>query len=137
VESVDRDYQAHLDSLPPGTKASDIMLSLIAKIAEMLTQTIGLHRMQMMYKTQLTGAVNTDAVKGYNRRLYLIFAEVLENGINRGEFYASLPVEQIARHFVLAIRGLCFEWCIRYPDFDLKEQALSHFELLLKSIETE
>lgn len=130
------DYKAHLDSLPSGTTATDMLLSLIAKITDVLTGTIGYHRMRIVYKVQLTGVLNMDAVKGYNRKLYQMFADVLGQGIERGEFNTALPLETLTKHFVMAIRGLSYEWCIRYPEFDLKEQALAYFELLLDAIKT-
>lgn len=36
--------------------------------------------------------------------------------------------------FIMAIRGLTYEWCIRYPDFDFKKEAQAHFWLLLDGI---
>ncbi|NLA87049.1 MAG: TetR/AcrR family transcriptional regulator [Clostridiales bacterium] len=134
VNSVDADYKAHIDSLPPGMTTGDMLLSLIAKIADVLKDTIGYHRMRIVYKVQLTGVINMDAVKGYNRKLYQMFADVLGRGIERGEFNANIPLETITKHFVMAIRGLSYEWCIRYPDFDLKEEALAHFRILLNGI---
>lgn len=134
VNSVDADYEAHLDSLPPGTSAHDMLLSLIEKITDVLIGTIGYHKMRIVYKVQLTRGLNTDSVKGYNRKLYQIFADVLGRGIERGEFSTKFTVEVLTKHFVMAIRGLSYEWCIRYPDFDLKEQALAHFRILLNGI---
>ncbi len=134
VSSVDADYKAHLAMLPAETKASDMLLSLIGKISDVLTGIIGCERMKTVYKVQLTGAINMEAVKGYNRELYKMFADVLGRGIQQGEFKTELPLDALTRHFVMAIRGLSYEWCIRYPDFDLKEQALMHFRILLDGI---
>jgi AcrR family transcriptional regulator len=136
VSSIDAEYRAHLDSFPAGAKASDILLSLIGKIADVLTDTIGYNRMRIVYKVQLTGAVNTENIKGYNRELYKMFTDVLRLGIDRGEFYTELPLDTLTKHFVMAIRGLSYEWCIRYPDFNLREQALAHFKILLAGIRT-
>jgi hypothetical protein len=72
--------------------------------------------MRIVYKVQLTGAVNTENIKGYNRELYKMFTDVLRLGIDRGEFYTELPLDTLTKHFVMAIRGLSYEWCIRYPD---------------------
>jgi len=134
VTGIDADYKTHLDSLPVGTRASDMLLSLIAKIADVLTGTIGYNRMGLVYKIQLTRSVNMEVVKGYNRELYEMFANVLDRGIERGEFSTDLPLDTLTKHFVMAIRGLIYEWCIRYPDLDLKEQALAHFQILLNGI---
>lgn len=134
VNSVDADYKAHLDSLPSETTARNMLLSLIAKITDVLIDTIGYYRMRIVYKVQLTGAINMNSVKGYNRKLYQMFADVLRMGIERGEFRITLPIETMTKHLVMAIRGLSYEWCIRYPDFDLKEEALAHFRILLDGI---
>ena len=134
VSSVDADYKAHLDSLPAGTTASEMLLSLIEKISDVLTGTIGCSKMKIVYKVQLTGSVSMEAVKGYNRELYKMFADVLGRGMKQGEFNTEFSLDTLTKHFVMAIRGLSYEWCIRYPDFDLKEQALTHFRILLDGI---
>lgn len=134
VSSVDADYKAHLDSLPAGTTASEMLLSLIEKISDVLTGIIGCSKMKIVYKVQLTGSVSMEAVKGYNRELYKMFAHVLSRGMKQGEFNTELSLDTLTKHFVMAIRGLSYEWCIRYPDFDLKEEALTHFRILLDGI---
>lgn len=134
VTNVDSDYKKHLSSIAPGTKADDIMLSLIAKISDVLVNTIGRDNMSIIYKLQLEKTFDTDSVKGYNRELYKIFNDIIQLGLNQGIFHIEIPLEMITNHFVMAIRGLSYEWCIRHPNFDLKEQALTHFQLLLKGI---
>lgn len=137
VTFVDSDYKNHLSSITPGTKADDIMLSLIAKISDVLINTIGHDNMSIIYKLQLDKTFNTDSIKGYNRELYQIFSDVIQLGLDQGIFHTEIPLQTITNHFVMAIRGVCYEWCIRYPNFDLKEQALLHFQLLLKGIQVE
>ncbi len=58
----------------------------------------------------------------------------MAKGIRQGEFKNNLPADELTRHLVMAIRGVSYEWCIRYPGFDLKEQATAHFKLLLAGI---
>ncbi len=134
VNNVDTDYKAHLDSLPPKTTATDMLLSLVGKTTDVLINTIGYHKMSFVYKVQLTRTINMDAVKGYNRKLYQIVADVLSRGIALGEFNTKVPIDTLSKHFVMALRGLSYEWCIRYPEFDLKEQAHTHFQILLNGI---
>lgn len=135
VTNVDLDYKNHLSSISSDTKADEIILSLIAKISDVLVGTIGRDNMSLIYKLQLEKTFNTDSVKGYNRELYKMFNDVIQLGLNQGIFNPEIPLQAITNHFVMAIRGLSYEWCIRYPDFDLKEQALTHFQILLKGIQ--
>ena len=90
--------------------------------------------MKIVYQLQLTRAINTESIKGYGRKVYEIFSDILDRGIRRGEFRTSLTLEDLTRHFVMAIRGTLYEWCIRYPDFDLKQELLAHCTLFLNGI---
>lgn len=134
VKRIDTDYEEYLKTLPIEMTIGDVFFSLVGKIAEIITHTIGHENMKILYKTQLTNDVITHAVTDYNRELYIIFNDIIRKGMDHHTFRSDLSVEEIARHFVAAYRGLTFEWCIRYPDFDLKEQALRHFKILLTGI---
>lgn len=131
---IDLNYKAFLDSLSPSMPASDVLLAMSRNIADLLVNTIGYEMMRTVYQLQLTRAVDMDAIKGYSRELYKMFSDILEQGIRRGEFKTDLPLETLSRHFVMAIRGLCYEWCIRYPNFELKEEVAAHFQILLNGI---
>lgn len=137
VTIVDSDYKKYLSSITSGAKADDMMLSLISKICDVLVNTIGRDNMSIIYKLQLDKTFNTDSIKGYNRDLYQIFSDVIQLGLNQGIFHTEIPLQTITNHFVMAIRGISYEWCIRYPNFDLEEQALLHFQFLLKGIQVE
>ena len=131
---ADTDYKTFLEALPSDMPSSDVLLALSEKIADVLMSTIGYENMKKVYQMLLAGTVDTEAVKGYSRELYTLFQGILENGIRCGEFKSILSVGTLSRHFVMAIRGSCYEWCIRYPDFDLKEQVIEHVRLLLEGV---
>lgn len=134
VARVDTDYKSLLERLPAELPTSGALLALTEKICDVLTGTIGRGNMQKMYQILLTGTVNTEAVQGYDRGLYALIQGVLERGIKRGELKNALPTEVLARHIVTAIRGICYEWCIRNPEFDLKDQAMEHIRLLIEGL---
>ena len=134
VNKLDLDYKSHLESFDVKTAASDIVISLIGKIADVITCTIGYDHIKTVYKVQITKTINTDAVMDYSRGLYKIFSDIIGKGVQQGEFRTDIPVDTLTKHCIMAIRGLTYEWCIRYPDFDYKEQVLKHFEILLNGI---
>ena len=131
---ADTDYKAFLETLPSDMPVSEVLLALIEKIADVLAGTIGCENMKKVYQMLLAGTVDTEAVKGYGRELYALFQGVLEKGIQNGELKSILSVDMLAQHFVMAIRGVSYEWCVRYPDFDLKAQAVEHIRLLLEGV---
>lgn len=134
VENADMDYKSFLHTFPEDTPAQVIILSLIDKIADVLTNGIGYEKMRAVYQAQITKNVDTHSVISYNRDLYKLFGQVLEKGIERGEFKTQIPLDLLTKHFIMAIRGVTYEWCIRYPDFDFKTLAIQHFELLIEGL---
>lgn len=137
VNEVDLDYKSFIESLDAKTTASDIFISLIGKIADILTDTIGYDNMKFVYRLQLSKTIDMDSVMGYGRELYKMFSDIIVKGIQQGEFKKDISAETLSKHCLIAYRGLTYEWCIRYPDFIMKEQALKHFDILLAGIKIE
>jgi len=131
---TDTDYKAFLEKIPLDMPASATLLALTEKIADVLADDISCDNIKKIYQILLAGTVDTEAVKSDSRALYLLFHGILEQGIRKGEFQSSLPVEVLSRHFIMAIRGICIGWCIRYPDVDLKAQALEYCGILIQGL---
>lgn len=134
INRLDLDYKSYLQSFPTGVPASDVLISLVGKIAEIMSGTIGYDLMKIAYEILLSRTINTDIIVGYDRDLYKLLGDVFSKGIQQGEFRTDISSDTLTRHCILAIRGLTYEWCIRYPDFDLKDQVLKHFEILMTGI---
>lgn len=133
---ADADYKTFLESLPDDMPSSLVLLALAGKIADTLANTFGCKNMTKIYQMLLSGTAGTEVVKGYGRELYALVYSILEKGLCSGEFTSSLPLEALSRHFVLAIRGISYEWCIRYPNFDLREHTIEHIRLFIEGIQT-
>ncbi|MDO7786743.1 TetR/AcrR family transcriptional regulator [Desulforamulus aquiferis] len=134
VDTIDLDYKSYLESFPPGTMASDILFSFVEKMVNTIACTLGYDLIKMLYEAQISRTVNTEAVMGYNRKLYQVFSSIISQGIKQGDFRTDISVDTITKHCIMAMRGLTYEWCIRYPYFDLNDQSLQHFEILLNGI---
>ena len=134
VHEIDSEYKIYLESINNEVPASDFLILMVEKIAEIIASKIGHRDMKTLYKSHITKTIDTNYSISYDRELYKMFGDILERGIRQGEFRSDIPVVTLANHFVLAMRGITFEWCIQYPDFNLKEQFLIHFEILLNGI---
>ncbi len=135
VSRSDTDYKAFLEGLPDDMPCASAMLALAGKIADTLSNSLGCDNMKKVYRMLMTESAGTEAVQEYGRDLYALVRGILEKGLKRGEFTSPLSPEVLSRHFVMALRGVAFEWCVRYPDFDLREQTTEHIRLLLMGIE--
>lgn len=131
---ADMDYKSFLISISDRKSSLDKLLLLAERISDFIELNIGFENMRVLYKAHITKTIDTTSAMNYGRELYKIFSEILEKGVLGGELREDIPVDSLSKHLVLAIRGVVFEWCIRYPDFDLKEQILNHFKILLYGI---
>ncbi len=134
TNKVDMDYEAYIKTLPPDAPVAELLVAVVGKICDVIEHAVGYDMIKNLYNMQLTSVPHAQDASGYNRALYHLIEMIIEKGIARGEFRALLPAKALSKHLVLALRGLTYEWCIRYPDFDFKKQTLEHFELLLEGI---
>ena len=134
VGRVDTDYKSYLKSLPIDMPPQQILLSLIGRIADIIAEDIGNENMRLLYRVQLDKKHSMDSVMGYNRELYKMFYEIIEDGIHKNVFLSKLPADEIAKQFVMVYRGLTYEWLVRYPELNLKIEALKLFEILIMGI---
>ncbi len=131
---ADKNYKSFLATIADMDSVFDVIVLLAGEIASFIADSIGYENMRVLYKAHLAKTVNTIPAISYNRELYHVFNEVLEKGVRQGALRDDIPVETLSRHLILAIRGITFEWCIRYHEIDLKEQILDHFNLLLHGL---
>lgn len=134
VNKVDLDYKSYVESFPVDAKASDILISLAGKTADVITNDIGFDKMRIVYEILITKSQNANALLSYNRELYITIHNIVTKGVQRGEFRTEFSVDTISKHCLFAMRGLTYEWCIRYPDFALKEAVMEHLQVLLTGI---
>ena len=128
---ADMDYKLFLITLSDHKSTLDILILLAEEISNFIEFNIGVDNMRTLYRAHLSKTINTTSAISYSRELYKLFIEVLERGVKQGEIKEDTPVDSLARHLILSLRGITFEWCIRYPDFNLKEQVLEHYKILL------
>lgn len=134
ISTLDLGYEDFFSSLPSDTKPSAMLILVTEKIADVLIDTIGFDLLKLAYEALLTKTINTETQLNYNRKVYTIYNQIIKLGIRQGEFKSTLDPDSVSKHCVMSLRGMTYEWCVRYPDFNLKREILMHFNLLLSGI---
>ena len=135
ARKLDVNYRSFLAPNLQNASICDVLRSLVEEISDCITNKIGYVLMMNIYRIQLDGTVTTDSILNYSRDIYKIFRELLVMGIQTGEFRQDLVIDRVAFQLVTSIRGLTYEWLIRYPELNLKESLLECFTLLLKGLQ--
>lgn len=134
VKRADLSYEKFIETFPDSAETAVILLALVGKIAELITDRVGYDLIRLAYRIQIDRNIRTDMLLSYSRDIYGIFSILIQRGIRQDEFKPELDIETTAEQFVTVLRGFTYEWCIRYPEFHLKDELLRHFNLLLSGI---
>ena len=134
INDLDLGYADFFTSLPADIKPSAMLIRVTEKIADVIINDIGIDLIKLSYEAQITKTINIDIQLSYDRKVYQIYQQIIKLGVQQGEFKATINTDSVSRHCIMSIRGITYEWCIRFPDFDLKDETLRHFELLLSGI---
>lgn len=134
VSRLDLSYAAYVKSFPEDAEASEVLRSLVGKIADIITDEVGYNLIRIAYRIQIDRKIPNGMLLSSNRDLNTVFGDLLLRGVRQGEFREELDAKTVAEQFVTVSRGFTYEWCIRYPEFQLKDELLRHFDLLLSGI---
>lgn len=134
IKTIELDYENYFSSLSPDLKPSDLLILVTKKITDVISNSIGYEVMRVLYTSYLKKPIYTDPMLDYSRRIYSIYKQIIKMGIEQGEFNSSLDADLISEQCVISIRGMTYEWCIRFPNFNLTEESLRHLTLLLHGI---
>ena len=134
INTIDLGYEDYFSSLPSDTKPSAMLIFVTEKIADVLINNVGFDLIKLVYEALITKTINSETQLSYDRKVYQIYQQIIKLGVQQGEFKATINTESVSKHCIMSIRGITYEWCIRFPDFDLKEEILRHFDLLLSGI---
>lgn len=134
VCTLDLSYEDFFNSIPPDTKPLEMLLQVTGKIADIMISDIGFDVIRTIYEALVKKAEGVEALLSYHRKLYQLYSEIITQGVQQGEFRETIDIDSVTNHCIMSIRGMTFEWCIRYPDFDFKEEVLEHFNILLAGI---
>jgi AcrR family transcriptional regulator len=136
IDSLDLNYEEYFESISKDMNPSSMIVLMTKKTIDVLVNNIGYSLIKNVYQALFLQEINTDNILNYNRSLPEIYKKIILRGIDEGEFKASVDVENVASQFVMSIRGMTFEWCIRSSEFDLKNETLTHFRLLLEGMKS-
>lgn len=134
VAKVDVAYKTILASFSDDTPTSDIIFALLDIIAYNIMEVFGYSLIKNACLIQLNRTHNAEVMLCFKREIYETFRKLFSRGFERKEFKTDKSLDAITDIFATEVRGLIFEWCARYPEFDLKEHLRDHFEILLAGI---
>ena len=134
TDSLDIDYASYSESLVGESDALAAFWSFTDIVLDTMEKFIGFDLLRVTYRAQIAGEVAIDPFIAKSRNLFKIYLNILERAKGEGLLREDVDCEAFSDHFVMAIRGMIFEWCTRSPNFDFRKEAMRHFEFLVNGI---
>lgn len=134
VTAVDEDYIQFMEGLPLNLSLDEIILTLIDRISMVLSEQIGVVKMRYLFRVQLGQDQQKIVTISYQRSLFVALMALLERWSQENNLVDAITAKSLTKQFFMLYRGLIYEWCMHYPDFDLRTEALELFTLIMEGI---
>ena len=134
VIEVDMNYEKILDQYIDTVPADELLKLMCQKIISVMIDNVGYEVLSIMYKMLLEKSPEAESVISSNRKVFELFTKIIEKGVNTGVFRPDLNSSEIAKHLMIALRGLTYQWCAMYPEFDLRATSDRHISLIIKGL---
>lgn len=115
--------------------ARDKLYHFVKKIYIHITEKGGVENMKIIYTdgfkyTQEEAAIMTDT----SRPLYRIAREIINEGLQNGEFRGEFSEEELTLMVIRCITGTYFDWCLYDGKFDLVGNGSRYFSIFLDGL---
>lgn len=134
VRAIDLNYVNFIDELPVDMPIADQLIKLIEKVAYLLNHELGHERMRILFRIQLERSDEIMLLLGYDQGLFRSLSSLLDKWLKVNEISDEIDGMLLAKQFLILYRGLIYEWCLRYPEIDLKKQSVLLYSVVLDGI---
>lgn len=114
----DQKYEEISSSMDPNLKAREKLLLLNHELFYMIETSIDLKLLASLYSSQLV-TKDSRSLLDDNRYYFQLIREVIEDGIQTGEFKGTSSVEELTKIYTMYERSLLYDWALCEGDYSL------------------
>ena len=114
----DQKYEEISSSMEPTLKAREKLLLLNHELFYMIETSIDLKLLAYLYSSQLI-TKDSRSLLDDNRYYFQLIREVIEDGIQTGEFKGTSSVEELTKIYTMYERSLLYDWALCEGDYSL------------------
>lgn len=121
---LDQKYEELQESIDPDLSSYDKLLLLNQELFSMIQETIDINLLAFMYASQLTTKEQRHLLD--DDRIYFIWInEIIEAGVNSGEFTDVKTVPELVKLYTMYERALLYDWTLCKGKYDLVNYSSS------------
>ena len=114
----DQKYEEISSSMDPNLKAREKLLLLNHELFYMIETSIDLKLLAYLYSSQLI-TKDSRSLLDDNRYYFQLIREVIEGGIQTGEFKGTSSVEELTKIYTMYERSLLYDWALCEGDYSM------------------
>lgn len=116
----DSKYKELYEILDPNLPAYDKLLFLNHELFYMIETSVDIHLLASLYSSQLV-TKDKRSLLDKKRFYYQWITEIIENGLQNGEFHASLSSGEIVKIYAMYERAILYDWALCKGKYSLSQ----------------
>lgn len=118
----DQKYEEILPTLDQSLSAKDKLLLLNHELFYMIEESIDINLLASLFSSQLITKDNRSLLDA-DRYYFQIVTEVVNSGIQSGEFKSTSSVEELVKIYAMYERALLYDWALCAGKYSLSEYS--------------
>lgn len=134
-KKIDEFYDSQLYKVDKNINNEKKFFIIVNSMTYYCSNVCGVEFMSTVYSSQISNTKITPILNNKKRKLYQHIENIINDGIDSGEFIMHYSVETLTEWIIRSLRALIYDWCLYNGEFDLEsegEKYFKHIILLLK-----
>lgn len=128
----DEKYEELASEIDPALSASEKLLFLNHELFHMIETSIDIHLLAYLYSSQLT-TKDKKSLADKKRFYFKWITEILEEGLQNGEFKDTSSAEELMQLYAMYERALLYDWALYKGKTSLTKRSDKLLPHLLKT----
>lgn len=133
---LDQKYEELKESIDPTLSSYDKLLLLNQELFTMIRDTVDITLLAFMYASQLTTKEQRHLLDD-DRFYYVWINEIVQDGINSGEFTTIKTPQELVKLYTMYERALLYDWTLCKGTYDLVTYSSSLLPAVLNTFKSE
>lgn len=132
----DQKYEDLKETIDPTLSSYDKLLTLNRELFDLIQETVDITLLAFMYSSQLVTKDKKHLLD--NKRIYYVWiTELIQNGVDSGEFTTVKTVKEMVKIYAMYERALLYDWALCKGKYDLVEYSGSLLPAVLNTFKSE
>lgn len=131
---IDNIYQDALNKLPKTATSSEKIKTMFNAMTKYCEDIAGIEFLRVVYINQISKKKTAQIINNRERNLYKLYKNIIQEGIDSGEFKFNLSLDYALELMIRICRSLLYDWCLYNGSFSIYTEGQRYISLVTKAL---